>query len=63
MAVAENRSWNELYCLHAFLHANPDWEIVFFNDFMAQAHRELLGRTMPLFLANPGGSLWLRRTR
>jgi methyltransferase family protein len=62
-AVAENRSWNELYCLHAFLHSNPDYEIIFFNDFMAQAHRELLGRTMPLFLANPGGSLWLRKVR
>ncbi len=62
-AVAENRSWNELYCLHAFLHSNPDWEIVFFNDFMARAHRELLRRAMPLFLANPGGSLWLRKLR
>jgi len=62
-AVGENRSWNELYCLHAFLHSNPDWEIVFFNDFMAQAHRELLGRATPLFLANPGGSLWLRKVR
>jgi Methyltransferase domain len=62
-AVAENRSWNELYCLHAFLHSNPDWEIVFFNDLMARAHRGLLGRAMPLFLANPGGSLWLRKVR
>lgn len=62
-AVAENRSWNELYCLHAFLHSNPDWAIVFFNDFMARAHREALGRLMPLFLANPGGGLWLRKLR
>jgi predicted O-methyltransferase YrrM len=62
-AIAENRSWNELHCLHAFLHSNPDWEIVFFNDFMARAHRGLLERLMPLFLANPGGSLWLRKVR
>jgi hypothetical protein len=62
-AVVENRSWNELHCLHAFLHGNRDWEIVFFNDFMARAHRELLVRLMPLFLANPGGGLWLRKVR
>jgi Methyltransferase domain len=62
-AVTENRSWNELYCLHAFLHSNPDFEIVFFNDYMGRAHREMLGRMMPLFLANPGGSLWLRKVR
>lgn len=62
-AIVENRSWNELHCLHAFLYANQDWEIIFFNDFMARAHREPLGRMMPLFLANPGGSLWLRKVR
>lgn len=60
-AVAENRAWNEIYALHAFLQGHAGWEIVFFNDWFARAHRDFLERRMPLFLANPGGSLWLRK--
>ncbi len=62
-AIAENRAWNEIYCLHAFLHGNRDYEIVFFNDHFARTQRAFLERRMPLFLANPGGSLWLRKLR
>ena len=62
-AIAENRAWNEIYCLHAFLYGNAAFEIVFFNDFFARTQRGFLERRMPLFLANPGGSLWLRKTR
>ncbi len=60
-ALAENRSWNEIYCLHAFLQGNADWEIVFFNDFMARAHPAEMAALMPGFMKRPGGSLWLRR--
>ena len=60
-AIAENRAWNEIYCLHAFLQGNADYEIVFFNDWFARAHRDFLEQRMPLFLANPGGGLWLRK--
>jgi hypothetical protein len=62
-AVEENRAWNEIYALHAFLQDNDSFEIVFFNDFFARAQRTFLERRMPLFLANPGGSLWLRKRR
>ena len=62
-AIAENRSWNEIYCLHAFLQGNADYEIVFFNDWFARMHRDFLERRMPLVLANPGGGLWLRKLR
>jgi hypothetical protein len=60
-AVIENRSWNELYALRAFLAFNAAFEIVFFNDFFAQLARPVLERDCPLFLKNTGGSLWLRR--
>jgi hypothetical protein len=60
-AVQENRSWNELYALRAFLTFNPAFEIVFFNDFFAQLARPVLERDCPLYLKNTGGSIWLRR--
>lgn len=62
-AVEENRAWNEIYALHAFLYGNDTFEVVFFNDFFARTQREFLARRMPLFLDNPGGSLWLRKRR
>jgi hypothetical protein len=60
-AIEENRSWNELYALRAFLAFNEAFEIVFFNDFFAQLARPVLERDCPLFLKNTGASLWLRR--
>ncbi len=62
-AISENRSWNEVYFLHAFLQDNAAWEIVFFNDFMGRVHADMMARAMPLFIKNPGGSLWLRKVR
>ena len=57
----ENRSWNEIYGMHAFLMYNKTFEIVFFNDyfrrFRRDPHREYLDAK---FLKNTGGSLWLR---
>jgi hypothetical protein len=60
-AVDENRSWNEIYAIRAFLTNNPDREIVFFNDFIAKLEREMIEATWPQFLRNSGGALWLRR--
>jgi hypothetical protein len=60
--IDENRSWNELYCLQAFLTNNPEYEIVFFSDYMARMHLSLVQRNLPLFVKNTGGSLWLRKT-
>lgn len=57
----ENRSWNELYLLRAFLAHNPDYRIVFFNDFMYRTHPSLLDSRLPLFGRNSGGSLWLEK--
>ena len=60
-AVVENRSWNELYALRAFLAFNRSFEVVFFNDFFAQLARPVLERDCPSFLKNTGGAIWLRR--
>jgi methyltransferase family protein len=57
----ENRSWNELYLIHAFLLYNTTFEILFFNDFVYNRFRAETGRLMPDCLLNTGGGLWLRK--
>ena len=59
--IQENRSWNELYALRAFLTLNREFEVVFFNHMFASLRRHIVERDCPLFLKNPGGSIWLRR--
>lgn len=60
-AVDENRSWNELYAVRAFLTNNDDWRIIFFNDYFAKTERKLVAASYPDFLKNSGGALWLQR--
>jgi hypothetical protein len=57
----ENRSWNELYLLRAFLMNNTDYEILFFNHYMHLKHQSSVARAFPDFPRNCGGSLWLRK--
>ena len=60
--TAQKRGYNELYFLQAFLTNNDSYEILFFNDFFAKMHADILTRTAPLVMRNPGGGLWLRKT-
>jgi hypothetical protein len=59
--VEENRSWNELYAVRAFLANNSEWKIVMFNDYFAKLEHDLVERTYPAFLKNPGGALWIQK--
>ena len=59
--IDENRSWNELYAVRAFLTHNHDWKILMFSDYMAVFERPLIETTYPAFLRNSGGALWLQR--
>jgi hypothetical protein len=61
--VEEGRQWAECYLLRAFLADNPNWRIVLFNDYLGRFEVPFLQAHLPGFLANPGGSLWLRRVR
>ena len=58
--IYQGRAWNEVYLVHALLQFNETFEIVFFNSYLGQFHRDLF-ESMPLFLRNPGTSLWLRK--
>ncbi len=61
--VEEGRGWNEAYVLRAFLEYNDAFEIVLFNDLVHQRFFDRLTREFPLWMRNPGGSLWLRKVR
>jgi predicted O-methyltransferase YrrM len=60
-AVDENRSWNELYAVRAFLTNNSAWRVVVFNDYLSKLERPMIEATFPQFLNNSGGALWLQR--
>jgi len=59
----EGRAWNEAHALRAFLQNNHDWEIVLFNHFLGQHHRDVVEEALPTALVNIGGSIWLQRVR
>lgn len=61
--IKEGRSWNEAYALRAFLMNQEKYEIIFFNDYFARMHKNLIADTMPSFLENSGGSIWLRKKK
>jgi hypothetical protein len=58
----ENRSWNELYMLQAFLMYNKFYKILFFTDFMGKHSPSELQRVAPLFATAPGGGMWLKKS-
>jgi hypothetical protein len=57
----DNRSWNELYALRAFLMYNRSFNIEFFNDYFVKNFKDIVERDCPEILKNSGGSLWLRK--
>ena len=59
--LEDKRSWNEAYALHAFLQYNAQFEILYWNDFIASQLLDELRFLMPVCAENGGGSLWLRR--
>jgi hypothetical protein len=59
--VEEGRGWNEAYVLRAFLEYNDAFEIVLWNDLIAQRFGDRLAQDFPLWTRNTGGSLWLRK--
>jgi len=59
--VKENRSWNELYAVRAFLTGNSEWKVIMFNDYLAKIERDVVMESYPTFLRNPGGGLYLQK--
>jgi len=59
--LMEGRYWNESYMLRAFLQYNNAFEVIMFDDYLAQRHATTFQRSLPAFPGGLGGSLWLRR--
>jgi Methyltransferase domain len=57
----DNRSWNEAYAVRAFLMYNSDFEILFWNSLFAIGFKDRIAATVPAFLGDPGGGLWIER--
>ncbi len=54
----DNRSWNELYFLRAFLAYNKKFSIQLFPDFLVKMTRDW-DKYIPHEIVNHGGALWL----
>jgi len=59
--LVDNRSWNEIYVLRAFLANNSRYEIVLLNDAIAKNFGPIASSISLDFMKNPGGGLWLRK--
>ncbi len=58
---ASNLSWNEAYFLRAFLMYNATFEVVMWNSLLARTYGRIIADDFPLFLKNPGSSIWIER--
>jgi len=56
-----NLSWNELYYVRAFLSDNLNYEILFFNNYMAKCHPAEMQSSCPPFMRDSGSSFWMRK--
>lgn len=61
--LLEGVAWNESYFLKAFLQYNEAFKIIFFSSFLYQWHKAIIERAMPLYLQDPGSSLWIQKTK
>jgi hypothetical protein len=59
--VEEGRAWNEAYLLAAFLQYNRAFRVEFWGQYLQHFHRERFAADLPLYLRDPGGSIWLRK--
>lgn len=60
--LREGWYWNECYLLRAFLAFNREWQIYFFNNYIAQIFNERIRQTMPVCARSAGGSLYLKKS-
>lgn len=58
--LKEGRAWNESLFLRAYLVGKPGLEVMAFNSYAGTMFPEVFRTRFPAFLANCGGSIWLR---
>ena len=65
--LEQNFSWNEIYAIQLFLMHNQSYSIKLFPHHLARLHSsqisEIFNDKRQRFMINPGGSLWLQKTK
>jgi uncharacterized coiled-coil protein SlyX/predicted O-methyltransferase YrrM len=61
--LKDGRYWNENYLVRAFLAYNDEWNIYFFNTYVATFYNIFIKENLPLCFKNPGGSLYIQRKK
>ena len=56
-----NYSWNEAYALRALLMDSTAYNVIFWGSLLASEYNKEIQEEFPLFLRNPGTSIWLER--
>ena len=56
----ENRSWNEVYFLRAFLSGNRSLRVLYFSDWLYKCRRDLVQEKMPNCIQHRGGLFWMK---
>lgn len=59
--VKKGVAWNEMYVLRAFLMNNPNYEIVYFTNYLAAKLKPWYQEHMPLASIKPGGAFWMKK--
>lgn len=59
--VEDGIYWNEAYLLRAFLMNNPNYEILYWNNYMGIYNKELVSEILPLCEKHFGASIWLKK--
>lgn len=59
--IKEQKCYNEIYLIRAFLMNNPAYEILFFNHYIQSEYGDSLNKIDPLLLTQSGGSIYLRK--
>jgi len=54
-------AWNEVYMLRSFLMFNNSFKIKFYNSYLSTFHKDIFSKDMPMFLKNPGSSIWIKK--
>jgi predicted O-methyltransferase YrrM len=56
----KNYSWNEAYGVRALLMWSKRFRVIFYNSLFALERRHVPASIFPVFLTNPGSSIWLQ---
>ena len=59
--VQDNRSWNEVYLLRAFLQFNPQFRVLFFNNLIFRKYFDEANAAFPGLEDMHASSIWLER--